>query len=232
MRPPKAVLLDVLGTLLRLDSPAERLRAELARAGFEVSEEQAADAFRGEAAYYVGHHLEGRDAASLDRLRDRSAEALARALPVAIAGPAAKRALLAALRFSAFPDAAPALGELRAAGVRLVAVSNWDCSLTERLAEAGLADLLDAAVASASVGAAKPSEKIFHAALEAASCDSSNALHVGDSLENDVAGARSAGIQAVLLARGNPRPPVDNAASDVPILHSLAELPALALSRR
>ena len=45
----------------------------------------------------------------------------------------ARAAMLAAIRFDAFPDAAPALRELREGGLRLVVASNWDCSLPEVL---------------------------------------------------------------------------------------------------
>ena len=55
--------------------------------------------------------------------------------------------------FRAFPDAVPALQRLRAAGLRTVVVSNWDVSLHDRLAEVGLAELVDGAVTSAEVGA-------------------------------------------------------------------------------
>ena len=53
-------------------------------------------------------------------------------------------------------------------GIRLVVVSNWDVSLHERLAETGLAPLLDGAVASAELGAAKPDPAIFARGLELA----------------------------------------------------------------
>ena len=72
----RAVLLDALGTLVELQPPAPRLRALLAEAGFEVSEEQAAAGFGAEIGYYLQHHLEGGDRERLDLLRDRCAEAL------------------------------------------------------------------------------------------------------------------------------------------------------------
>jgi putative hydrolase of the HAD superfamily len=56
-------------------------------------------------------------------------------------------------------------------------------------------------VTSATVGARKPDPEIFRAALEAAGCGAGEALHVGDSGEEDIAGARAAGIRAVLIDR-------------------------------
>jgi putative hydrolase of the HAD superfamily len=116
-------------------------------------------------------------------------------------GPELTAALLDALEFSAYPDAAPALRSLRAAGCALVVVSNWDCSLRERLEQTGLAPLVDGAVASAEVGAAKPEPAIFERALELVGADAGRAWHAGDTEREDVAGARAAGIRPVLVAR-------------------------------
>src|SRR5438067_9979784 len=216
-RTVKAILLDGMGTLIRLVPPAPALAAELG-----VDEETAEHAFRAEAAYYVAHHLEGRDSAGLDALRDRCA-----AIVAEVAGTdraSARRALLASLRFEAFEDAAPALTELRERGVRLVVVSNWDYTLPGVLARVGLASLLDDILPSAAVGAAKPDRKIFEAALKAANCEPQDALHVGDSEENDLAGAKAAGITAVLLARAPANCQLPTANS---VIHSLSELPPL-----
>jgi putative hydrolase of the HAD superfamily len=109
--------------------------------------------------------------------------------------------LLDSIRFAPFPDAAPTLAELREAGFRLAAVSNWDCSLRSVLAEVGLAAALDAVVVSAEAGAAKPDPAIYRAALGKIRCRSEEALFVGDSLETDVAGAEAAGVRALLLDR-------------------------------
>jgi putative hydrolase of the HAD superfamily len=232
-RPPRALLLDAMGTLLTFAPPAPLLREALReRLGEDVGAAAAAQAIRAEIAYYRAHLHLGRDADSLAALRRASAEAMRPVL-----GPAAARApgglltdaLLAALRFRAFPDAAPALRALRAAGLRLVVVSNWDVSLRERLAETGLEALVDATVASAPFGAAKPDPAIFaHALGLAGGVAPADAWHVGDSLEADVAGARAAGIAAALLRRGDDRVRRPGlAGARVPVIASLAELPAL-----
>jgi putative hydrolase of the HAD superfamily len=79
---PGAVLLDAMGTLLRLEPPAPLLRAELARRLGDDPGEAAADAaIRAEIAYYREHLHEGRDRASLSELRRRCAEAMRPALP-------------------------------------------------------------------------------------------------------------------------------------------------------
>jgi putative hydrolase of the HAD superfamily len=204
----RAVLLDALGTLVRLEPPVPRLRDQVLRAtDVDVGEERAAAAFGAEIAYYLSHHLEGRDRASLQDLRARCAAAMAAELPVALEGPAAVEVMLASLGFTPFPDVAPALKELRSHGLRLVVASNWDCSLPDWLALAGLAGLLDGAVSSAVVGRAKPDPAVFRAALTEAGAEPDQAVHVGDSLENDVQGAGAAGIRGLLLVREGDAPP-------------------------
>lgn len=221
-----AVLLDALGTLLRFEPPAPLLRAELReRLGVDVGTAAAAAAIDAEIAYYRAHLHEGRDPASLAGLRRRSAEAMRPALGIEADGALLTQALLAALRFSAYPDAAPALRALRALGLRIVVVSNWDASLHERLHETGLAPLVDAAVASAELGSAKPGGAIFAHALELAGAPAEAAIHAGDSAREDVEGALAAGLRAVLVARDGAPPPVP---AGVPVLRSLEGLPALA----
>ena len=222
---PRAVLLDAFGTLVALEPPRERLRARLREAaGIDVPAAVAGAAFRAEIAHYIAHHLEGRDAESLDRLRDDCARVLHEALGDAGRGierPVVRQALLDSLRFDAFADAPPALHALRAGGLRLVVASNWDCSLPEVLADAGLLDLVDAVVPSAVAGTAKPGAALFAAAIEAAGCRPDEAIHVGDSIDNDLAGATAAGVAALLLVRSGAVPP------GVAAIRSLAELPAV-----
>ena len=123
------------------------------------------------------------------------------------------------LRFHAYADSAPTLRALRARGIRLVVVSNWDWSLHERLLQTGLANLVDGAIASAEVGSAKPDGAIFAAALRKAGTTAEATWHVGDTPEADVEGARAAGIHPILIAR---EPPA--AAGGAITVRSLAEL--------
>lgn len=198
----RAVLLDALGTLVALVPPAPRLRDELARLGLEVDLARCERAFASEIAYYLEHHPEGRDQSSLAELRNRCAAVLHDELGVPeLSLPAARGAMLAALAFEPFPDAAPALRELRERGLRLVVASNWDCSLPEVLERTGLREAVDGVVTSAAAGARKPDPALFGAALRLAGSAASEAVHVGDSLERDVEGARRAGVRAVLVDR-------------------------------
>jgi putative hydrolase of the HAD superfamily len=220
---PAAILLDALGTLVALEPPAPRLRAQLdQRFGLRVSEAEAARAIAAEIAYYRAHLDDGRDETALYALRRRCAEVLRSALPAEAArlelDPLVD-ALLASLRFSAFPDARPALASLRRGGRRLVVVSNWDVSLVGVLRGLELEPLLDGILTSAAAGARKPSPAIFEQALGLAGVAASAAIHVGDSLDEDVAGARAAGIEPILIHRGE-GPPVPG----VRTISSLSEL--------
>jgi putative hydrolase of the HAD superfamily len=216
--------IDALGTLLHMEPPATRLREELLSRGVEVSPERAEQAFSREIAYYLTHHVEGRDPDSLDQLRKRCAGVLRDSLGLRqLDLDTVREALLASLNFEAFEDAAPALEAIRERGIRVVAASNWDSSLPEVLERVGLAGLLDGVVSSAVVGVTKPAPKLFRAALALAGADPSEALHVGDSLQNDVVGARSVGMQAILLVRDGATRGQDQVRS----IRALTELPDL-----
>jgi 2-haloalkanoic acid dehalogenase type II len=190
----QAIFLDALGTLVELEPPWVGLRAAL---GEGVPDDRLVDAVRAEMAYYKAHSDEGRDAASLADLRERCAALLSRELEVEVDA----ATLVDAIRFDPYPDAVPALRDLREGGLKLICVSNWDCSLPAVLERCGLMAHLDGAISSAEAGARKPDPAIFAAALELAGCGPEAALHVGDTAEEDVEGARAAGIEALLLDR-------------------------------
>jgi putative hydrolase of the HAD superfamily len=222
----RAVTIDALGTLVRMHPPGPRLRDELRRvAGVEVSEEEASFGFAAEISYYLEHHVEG-NREGLEELRNRCAAVLRDALGIEHVDLALVReAMLGALHFEAFPDAEPALRELRSHGLRLVAASNWDSSLPEVLERTGLAPLLDGVVSSADAGATKPAHQLFRAALGVAEVEAAEALHVGDSPDKDVDGALALGMRAVLLERDGRVPH----GVTVPVISTLAELPSLVL---
>ena len=217
-----------MGTLLTFEPPAPLLRAALrARLGVDVGADAARRAIRSEIAYYRAHLHEGAHPAGLALLRRQSAEAMRPELPspaAAAPGGLLTAALLDSLRFVAYPEVPDALRSLRRLGLRLVVVSNWDVSLHERLAETGLAELVDGVVASAEIGSAKPDPAIFARGLALAGVAAEEAWHVGDSLDADVRGAQAAGLRAVLLARDGA---AAAAASGVGVIRSLAELPRL-----
>jgi putative hydrolase of the HAD superfamily len=200
----KLVTLDALGTLVELEDPYGRLARALS-----IPRERARTALRAEMAYYREHHDIASDAAGLARLRDACTEVLREALG---GSPLTHEELLAtmlgALRFRPFPEVPDVLRGLRAGGATLVVVSNWDVSLHDVLEATGLRGLVDAVLTSAEVGEAKPGPAMFRAALELAGAAPQEALHAGDSVEHDVAGALAVGMHAVLVDRDGTAGPV------------------------
>jgi putative hydrolase of the HAD superfamily len=117
-------------------------------------------------------------------------------------------------------DVHPALGELRARGIRLAVVSNFDRRLEAILAGLGLAASFDVILPSTVAGAAKPAAAIFARAVAALGVAAAHALHAGDGLREDVTGARAAGLQAVLVDRTGEQ----NVPPGVPLVRTLVEL--------
>ena len=119
--------------------------------------------------------------------------------------------------FELYEDALPVLDELRAQGLKLGLVSNTGRDLEQFVAHHRLR--VDAALGSRAFGRTKPHPAIFCALLEQLGVDPGAAAMVGDSPEDDVEGARAAGIEhAFLLDREDRYPEV---ADRLPDLYAL-----------
>ena len=100
-----------------------------------------------------------------------------------------------------FPDAHEVLDALyRRFALGVITNGPPDTQL-EKLQVAGIAPYLHVFVVSGELGVGKPHSGIFLAALESAHVAPQDALHVGDSLTSDVAGAKSVGMYAVWVNR-------------------------------
>ena len=115
--------------------------------------------------------------------------------------------------FELFEDALPVLEELRRARLGIGLVSNGIRDLTEFVAHHGLD--VDAIVDSRTHGRVKPHPTIFQAALELLGVDAGAAVMVGDSLEEDVEGARALGMRAILVDREERHPEVEERLTDL-----------------
>jgi putative hydrolase of the HAD superfamily len=115
--------------------------------------------------------------------------------------------------FDIFEDVLPALAELRRHGLRIGLVSNTGRDLEEFVRHHGLD--VDAAVSSGRHGKTKPHPTIFRAALELLDVEPDDAAMVGDSVDDDVEGARAVGMRAWLLDRENRYPHVDEKLTDL-----------------
>lgn len=101
-----------------------------------------------------------------------------------------------------FPDAAPVLAELKRRGFRLGVVANQEPGTEQRLAAWDLLQYFDVVAPSAELGLAKPDPAIFRRALDRAGCAASEAVMVGDRLDNDIAPAKRLGFCTVRILRG------------------------------
>jgi putative hydrolase of the HAD superfamily len=115
--------------------------------------------------------------------------------------------------FELFEDALPVLEELRVARVKIGLVSNGIRDLTEFVAHHRLD--VDAIVDSRSHGRVKPHPTIFQAALDALEVDARDAVMVGDSLVEDIEGARALGMHAILVDRDERHPDVEQRLTDL-----------------
>ena len=125
--------------------------------------------------------------------------------------------------FELFEDALPVLEELRVAAIKIGLVSNGIRDLTEFVSHHGL--VVDAIVDSRSHGRVKPHPTIFQAALDALGVNAVDAVMVGDSLEEDVEGARALGMHAILIDRDDRYPDVTERLTDLYGLPAALELP-------
>jgi len=93
----------------------------------------------------------------------------------------------------------PSLAALRAAGLRLVVLSNANGTLHRAFARLGLTGSFDVIFDSFREGVEKPDPRFFHIALERSGAQADTTMHVGDLYHVDVAGARAAGLTPALL---------------------------------
>lgn len=129
-----------------------------------------------------------------------------------------------AQHFELYDDVLPVLSELRRAGLKLGLVSNTSRDLDAFVRHFGID--VDAWISSGTHGKVKPSPLIFAAALDLLGVTAADAIMVGDSLEDDIEGARACGVRAILLDRSGRHRELDDR------IESLDELPAALGLRR
>jgi HAD superfamily hydrolase (TIGR01509 family) len=183
------VTIDGFGTLLQLVDPVPRLRV-LAPG---KSSDEIRVAFEAEAEYYLDHSLEGRDDVSLAKLRADCTAVFNKALGSELT----PGEYIGALEFEPLPGVPEALRRLRAHGLALAVVANWDFGLHEHLRTRRLRHWFDTVVTAAEVGAKKPDPRPFREALHRLGVRPDRAVHVGDVLAHDGEGAAAAGMRFV-----------------------------------
>jgi putative hydrolase of the HAD superfamily len=237
--PLRAVSFDAGGTLLEVVEPVGATYARLARvAGFAVAANALEAGFRRAFAAAPALAAPAGSAAGLLEFERAWWRALVdAALDHALGGtpqadPAARERFFAAAfahyaqpgAWRLFPEVRSVLAELGRRGFALAVISNFDRRLHAVLAGLDLEGVFCATVASSEAGAAKPDPGIFHLARRRlGDPPPAQLLHVGDSLREDVHGARAAGWHAVWLDRSSSG--AGSAPAGVTRIASLSELP-------
>lgn len=202
----RALLIDFGGTIAREAPPRHAIYAEAAvRLGLDVASEEMARLMgeahgalplrvRGSFRYtrpwfeaFIERIFGERLGVAASRLDGVKAELFAR-----FADPGT---------FLVHDDARALLDAARTRGMPIAIVSNWSDAL-QPLVEALELGPIDALLSSAVERCEKPDPALFDAACARLGVAPADALHVGDSLENDARGAAEAGLSAVLLDRG------------------------------
>jgi putative hydrolase of the HAD superfamily len=230
MTPLRAVFLDIGDTVMRPNPSWEHIYAiAFQEHGVDVDIQRLHDALR--AAYHHGGWgfeggFEPSEETSFRRTVEIDQAAIAElglgTMPESFFRRLSELFMLVS-NWHVFPDVMPALDALRDRGLKVGAVSNWVWQLPELLHSLELVSQFDFIAASARVGFEKPHPRIFRYALEQAGVKPAEAIHVGDHLDADVAGARKVGIGAVLIDRRE-RFGAADVPPGVPLIRSLSEL--------
>lgn len=101
-----------------------------------------------------------------------------------------------------YPEAEAVLRTLKERGYRLGIIASQPLGSAQRLARFGLQDFFDVICASAEEGLDKPNPALYRRALTRAGCAPADAVMIGDRTDNDVAPAKSLGMQTVLIRQG------------------------------
>ncbi|MFZ1686857.1 MAG: YjjG family noncanonical pyrimidine nucleotidase [Flavobacteriales bacterium] len=123
-------------------------------------------------------------------------------------------------RTALVPGALDLLDHLRGRSALHIITNGFQETQHTKLACSGLVDHFDAIVTSERAGARKPDERIFRYALNKAGARAEDSLMIGDDVEADIVGARSAGLHQVLF---DP----ENRHGEVEATHTIAHLSEL-----
>jgi HAD superfamily hydrolase (TIGR01549 family) len=129
-----------------------------------------------------------------------------------------------AYNFDIFEDVLPTFAELRRHTLRIGLVSNTSRDLDLFVRHHGLD--VDTVVSSGRHGKTKPHPTIFRAALDLLDVQAAEAVMIGDSIDDDIEGARAVGMRALLLDREDRYPDVAEKLTDLRALPAALGLQA------
>ena len=208
----KVVFFDMLGTLVHYEPEAEDLLVAAAEArGISITPRDAHRGFMVAGEWWMrqmgGLPLAERPAAERDALYSAFDARVLKAAGVLVEAATAREIVDTLMQTKhrptlvVYPEAAQALTSLQAQGKQLGIISNIGRELPAITEALGLKDYFTWIVGPAVAPASKPDPRIFQWAAECAGVASNEAAHVGDQVENDVQGARDAGLLPILVDR-------------------------------
>jgi phosphoglycolate phosphatase len=171
-----AVTIDAFGTLVDLIDPVPFLAETLGRHGIERSAEELAAAFATEGKYYRAHIHEGHDEEGLRDLQQRCAGVFLEAAGADLDPHTFAPEYVGCLHFEPIDGAPEALETLRARGLALAVVGNWDLTMHHWLGELGLAHYFSVVFHASR----KPDPTRLRQALGELGVQPDRALHIGD----------------------------------------------------
>lgn len=161
--------------------------------------------------HYIAHSLRAHQQENWESLRHECAQILADALREENAAwdfshATAYRVLDGAIVFRVFPETRAVLQALKARGIPLGVLSNWDFRLTEVLSSLGLDEFFDFVLSSAQAGYEKPDARFFEFGLQKIremhpQIAPRDCFYIGDHFEKDVVPSRAAGMRALWITR-------------------------------
>jgi putative hydrolase of the HAD superfamily len=220
-----AVFLDIDGTLLWVDLDVEGYVEDLApySGNGRLTPERVSGPVWGSLRRHIRENIRHRTEEDLAGFKRHNAEITASELgieaPVEVLTGVAERRI----SFNPYPESEGVMRELRAMGLPLYAVSNWDIELAKVLDELGWTDYFDGVVVSAVFGVEKPEGEIFEAALRVSGVERDRVVHVGNDPVTDIKGASAAGLDTVFVDRRG----VEDAPGATYVIPDLGGLPEI-----
>jgi putative hydrolase of the HAD superfamily len=204
----RVVTFDAAGTLIQLIHPPGRTYAETARQfGYRLDPDRVQEAFR--IAWKAlapppesdGPHLDDDRGWWRQLVAETMSEAGYRIDPFEKYFVAVYQAFAGPGVWELLPGVPTMLTELARLKIRLGVISNFDRRLYEILALLGIRNAFEEIIISSEIGVRKPASRIFRLAAQRFQVEAHEILHVGDEPDSDFAGARRAGLEALLIDR-------------------------------